>query len=269
MTGQGPSPLASTGGGSTPPAAPTCCCAARLATTRLVLALKTLPPLIFVPSTQSEPRREVLDGGELGHVRARLRNHSQRSRQVHPVDARRVHRAHLEQLSAQTELRRIAGSPALFALGRFTVLNFEGLHLLLDLRVALGQLRTDEIECPQRLLEGKQVLSAPSALQAPGDLLDAGAHAHVLHRAQHPAVTFPGHDGTQDLQARLADDVGPVGQADSQRRGMFGCSIKSGAAVGCRLPPTLCVSVVVSQLCEQESVAFDLVDHPVFFIDST
>ena len=91
--------------------------------------------------------------------------------------------------------------------------ELQALQLQLDLGVALGQLRAYEVERPQRLLEREQVLGAPVALQALGDLVDAGAHAHVLHRAQHLAVTLAGDAGAQDLLAGLAPQVGQdVGQ---------------------------------------------------------
>lgn len=40
------------------------------------------------------------------------------------------------------------------------------LQLRLDLVVALGQLRADEVKGIERLLEGKRVLGAPATLQA-------------------------------------------------------------------------------------------------------
>ena len=82
------------------------------------------------------------------------------------------------------------------------------MRLLLDLAVALGQLRADEVERTQRLLEREQVLGSPVALQALGDLIDAGADARVLHRAKYLTITLTGHDGAQDLLARLAHHVG-------------------------------------------------------------
>ena len=43
--------------------------------------------------------------------------------------------------------------------------------------------------------------------------------AHVLHRAQHQAIPFSGHDGAQDLLARLTDHVGDdVGELDVHLR---------------------------------------------------
>ena len=76
--------------------------------------------------------------------------------------------------------------------------------MLLDLAVALGQLRAEEVEGAQRLLEREQVFGPPVALQALGDVIDTGADARVLHRAQHLAVPLTGDDGAQDLLARLA-----------------------------------------------------------------
>jgi hypothetical protein len=51
--------------------------------------------------------------------------------------------------------------------------------LLLDLGVALGQLCADEVERVDRLLQREQVLGAPDALQALGNLVDAGARARL------------------------------------------------------------------------------------------
>ncbi len=59
------------------------------------------------------------------------------------------------------------------------------------------------------------MLGAPVALQALGDLIDAGADARVLHRRQHRPVTFTGNDGAQDLLSGLANHVGDdVGKLD-------------------------------------------------------
>ena len=91
--------------------------------------------------------------------------------------------------------------PCLLALGGLTVVNLQALQLQLDLGVALGQLRAHEVERAQRLLEREQVLGAPVALQALGDLIDAGAH-------------------TQDLLAALTDHVGQdVGELDVHHLG--------------------------------------------------
>ena len=63
------------------------------------------------------------------------------------------------------------------------------------------------------------MLGAPVALQALGDLVGAGADAHVLHRAQHLAIALAGDDGAQDLLARLAHHVGDdVGELDVHLR---------------------------------------------------
>ena len=105
----------------------------------------------------------MLDAGELAHVRSDLADHGQRGGHVHAVDARQVHAAQLEQLRAQIELRRIAGTAALLALGRVTLVNLEALQLPLDLGVALGQLRAHEVERGQGLLERKQVFGADTA----------------------------------------------------------------------------------------------------------
>ncbi len=120
---------------------------------------------------------ETGDGGEARHVRADFGDDGHRGGDVHAVDAREVHTAHLEQL------------------------------------------RAHKVERAQRLLECEEVLGAPIALQALGDLVDAGAHAHVLYRAQHLGVALAGDDGAQDLLAGLADHVGQdVGELDVHLR---------------------------------------------------
>jgi hypothetical protein len=98
-------------------------------------------------------------------------------------------------------------------------MSLQHLQLSLDLGVALGQLGADEVERIQRLLECEQVLGAPVALQAFGDLLVAGVDARVLHRRQYLAITLAGHDGTQDFLAGLAHHVGDdIGELDVHLR---------------------------------------------------
>lgn len=87
-------------------------------------------------------------------------------------------------------------------------MNLQTLQLLLNLPIALGQLRAIEVEQGQRLLECKQMLSSPVALQAFGDVLSTGMDAHILHRGQHPPVTLSSHDGVQNFLPRLANHVG-------------------------------------------------------------
>ena len=122
-------------------------------------------------------------------------------------------------LRSAAAARRIARATALLAFRRIAIVSLQALQLQLDLLVALRQLRAHEVERPQCLLEREQVLSAPIALQALGDLIGAGAHTHVLHRAQHLAIAFTGHDGPQELLARLAHHAGQdVGELDVHLR---------------------------------------------------
>ena len=88
------------------------------------------------------------------------------------MDTRQIHAAHLEELGAQIELRRIARAPTLLAIGRFTVVRLQTLELLLNFAFALAQLRADEVELCQRLLEREQVFGSPVSRER---LL------HVLH----------------------------------------------------------------------------------------
>jgi len=98
-------------------------------------------------------------------------------------------------------------------------MKLQTLQVRFDLLVALAQLRAYEVERSQRLLERKHVFAPPIAQQALGDFVDAGVDAHVLHRAQRQPVAFSGHDGAQDLLARLAHNVGDdVGELDIHLR---------------------------------------------------
>ena len=157
----------------------------------------------------------MLVAGELAHVGAHLGDHHQRGGHIDAVDAGEVHTAHLKELGAQIELRGIAGAPALLAFGRFVFAHMQDLQLRLNLRVALGQLGATEVKRVQGLLQGKEVLGAPTALQALGDLVLAGADARILQAGQSQAIALTGDDGAQDLLARLAGHVGDdIGQLD-------------------------------------------------------
>jgi hypothetical protein len=72
----------------------------------------------------------------------------------------------LGQLRAQIELRGVAGATALFSLGWRAVVKFQALQLLRDLGVAFGELRADEVERTQRVLERNEVFGSPVALHA-------------------------------------------------------------------------------------------------------
>lgn len=106
---------------------------------------------------------EVPNGGKPCHVRAGLGNHRELGGHVNAVDTGEVYSAHPEQRGPQVELRCVPGAAALLALGRLAVVRLQALHLLLDLSVAFGQLRADEVKHGQCLLQGKQMLGAPVA----------------------------------------------------------------------------------------------------------
>lgn len=74
-----------------------------------------------------------------GQIRADFGHHGQRGGHVHAVDAREVNAAHLKQLRAQIELRRIARAATLLILGGIALVNLQALQLQLDLGVALGE----------------------------------------------------------------------------------------------------------------------------------
>ena len=87
-------------------------------------------------------------------------------------------------------------------------------HCALDLAVAFGELAAAEVERRQRLLEREQVLVAPVAEQAGGDLGLAGVDARVTVGGQRVRVALAGNNGTYDLLTRgtghIADDVGEL-----------------------------------------------------------
>ena len=98
-------------------------------------------------------------------------------------------------------------------------MNLQALQLPIDLTVALGELCADEIEHIQRLLERKQMLCAPVALQAFCDLVSGSTNAHILHRGQHLTIALPGDNGAQNFLPRLADHVrDDVGELDVHLR---------------------------------------------------
>jgi hypothetical protein len=75
--------------------------------------------------------------------------------------------------------------------------KLEALQLALDLGVALGQLRTDEVERVQCLFERKQVLSTPVALKTAGDLLGPSTSSSLTGEAK----AFV-HQMTTEIKAR-------------------------------------------------------------------
>ena len=93
-------------------------------------------------------------------------------------------------MHAKIELWRIARAAALLAFGRLAVVNLQAFQLGFNLAVALGELGADEVEQRQGLLEREQVLGAPVALQALGDLLGTGLDACVSVRGQREAITL-------------------------------------------------------------------------------
>ena len=95
----------------------------------------------------------MLDGGELGHIGADLREHRQRRGDIDAIDAGEIHAAHLEQVRAQIKLRRVARAAPLLAFGELERRDVQALQLLLNLAVALGELSAVEVEQGQRLLE--------------------------------------------------------------------------------------------------------------------
>jgi hypothetical protein len=81
----------------------------------------------------------VLVVGELAHVGADLAHHDERRGHVDAVDACQVHAAHLEQLRAQVELRRISRLAALLALGRLGLGGLQRLQPAVGLFFIVGR----------------------------------------------------------------------------------------------------------------------------------
>ena len=116
----------------------------------------------------------MLVARELAHVRAHLGDDDQRGGHVDTVNAGEVYAAHLKQLRAQIKLGCVTSPATLLAFGRRFLADVQGLQLGFDLRVALGQLDTTEVKRIEGLLERKEVLASPVALQTLGDLVLAG-----------------------------------------------------------------------------------------------
>ncbi len=74
---------------------------------------------------------------------------------IRTIDACEIYTAHLEQLLAQIELRRVPGASVFLALFQRSVVCLQSAQLCLDLPVALGHLSTNEVEPSQCLLECK------------------------------------------------------------------------------------------------------------------
>ena len=132
-------------------------CEARL-TTRLVFPLITLPPVILVPGHSPNQEVKCLTVGNRVISTPISETRRQRGGDVDAVDTGEVDAAHLEQLRAQIELRRVACPTTLLDFGGVAVVKLEALQLQFDLAVAFGQLRADEVatvRC-ERLRHGYQ-----------------------------------------------------------------------------------------------------------------
>ena len=66
----------------------------------------------------------------------------------------------------------VTGPTPALALGGLAVMRLQAFQLLINLLVALTELRANKVKSVQRLFERKQVLGTPVALQAPGGLLN-------------------------------------------------------------------------------------------------
>jgi hypothetical protein len=78
---------------------------------------------------------------------------------------------------------------------------------LLDVDVAVGDHRAIRVVQSEALLQGEEVLGAVVAVEGPGDLLAAAAHAGVLQGGEPHRVAFPVEDGAEDPHPGGAGDV--------------------------------------------------------------
>lgn len=101
-------------------------------------------------------------------------------------------------------------------------MHLQASQLGFDFPVTPGQLRADEIKHGGRLLKCKQVSGAPVALQAFGNLVLAGADAHVFHRSQYLSLSLASNDGAQNFLPCFSYGAGDdAGELDIHLRKRF------------------------------------------------
>ena len=94
-------------------------------------------------------------------------------------------------------------------------MNLQAFELLFEFAIALEDLGADEVEGSQSLLERKQMFGPPVAVQALGDLLDAGLVQSWVGKSPFTSsarVAQLGHRCIADLRA----------QSSAWRRGQVG-----------------------------------------------
>ena len=111
-------------------------------------------------------------------------------------------------------LRCVAAAAATLASRGAALVGMQQRQCTLHLGITLGELAAAEVEGAERLLEREQVLVAPVAQQARGDLILAGLDAAVAVGGQHLRVALTIDDGAHDFLAghagHVADGVGQL-----------------------------------------------------------
>jgi hypothetical protein len=124
------------------------------------------------------------------------------------IDAGEIDTAHPQQGRAQIELRGIARTSS-FSLGlRWRFMHEQALELALQLSITFFQRTVIGIVEADGLLERKQVLFAPVALERLDDVGFARTNALMAQLGQLPRVTLAGDDRAHDRLAALTGEVG-------------------------------------------------------------
>src|SRR6266700_2257211 len=143
-------------------------------------------------------------GLPFAHIPSHFAEDRRRGHDIDAVDLGQVHTAHAKQLSAQVELRSISflllepPFPLLFwQRGTFAPV-FSLLQILLDLSIALEHLLLAKLVTILLLLQHKQQVFLPVALQAQRDLVLARLHPRVTKLSQLMRIAFAGQNGVND-----------------------------------------------------------------------
>src|SRR5262249_1411863 len=139
---------------------------------------------------RTEPGNKMVLGLPFAHIRSRFANDRRRGHDIDAVDLGQVRASQAKQLLAQVELRLIAllllepALPLLFwQLGTLAAI-LRLLEILLELPIALGHLLLAKLVTLLFLLQHKQQIFLPVALQTPRDLLLARLHPRIPKLSQ-------------------------------------------------------------------------------------
>src|ERR1022692_4234612 len=159
--------------------------------------LENLAAAAAVLWAQPQPTDEILLVGKGAQVRAQLAQDHQRRRLADAFDLRQVHAAHAEQQHPRSETHLIFLRLA-FAQARrqrpAVALVLERKQARLDLPLALTQLLLVELVQMQRLLQSKQQLRPPVAVQRTGDRRFTRFAQLVTMLRQLQRITLATHD---------------------------------------------------------------------------